>query len=544
LLLLGLGVPLALPVVELAGHPQAWSAWEEAGRILRQLQTTALLVAGTLLVAVPAGIAGAVLLYRTDLPLRQCFRFLTVLTLFVPLPLFAAAWQATLGAGGWLAGLIPLPFESRLTESGPGWQPWVQGLGAAIWVHAMAGLPWVVLLVGQGLSWVERELEEDALQAASGWRVFLAVTLPRSRAAIAAAALIVAVQTATDISVTDLMDVRTFAEAVYLEFAEQGLAVLPRAVAVCLPQVVLTVLLVVYVAGRWERTLPPREQLAAPLCLFPLGRMRWPVTGLLAGLIGLFIAVPVLALVWKAGLGGSPEVWSAGRAVHQVSSVIQGKGLLVVENLVLAAAAGTVAASLALVCCWLAVEARWFRVIVLVLMATALAMPGPLVGMGLKETILHLVSIEEALGLGEIGPLRIGLYEGPSLLPVLWVCVIRFFPYAVAVLWPAVRMLPLELRESARLDGARPIDELLRITWPLTRTICLCAALAVVVLSLGELSAGKLVAPPGSTTLAHVIFEQMHRGVPADVAGLCLVLLLAVALAGSLLAMTRKRPAP
>ena len=56
------------------------------------------------------------------------------------------------------------------------------------------------------------------------------------------------------------------------------------------------------------------------------------------------------------------------------------------------------------------------------------------------------------------------------------------------------------------------------------------AVLAVGVLSLGELSAGKLVETPGSTTLAHVIFEQMHRGVPSDVAALCLVLLIVVGL--------------
>jgi len=37
-------------------------------------------------------------------------------------------------------------------------------------------------------------------------------------------------------------------------------------------------------------------------------------------------------------------------------------------------------------------------------------------------------------------------------------------------------------------------------------------------------SAVRMDAAPGSTTLAHVIFEQMHRGVPSDVAALGLVI--------------------
>jgi ABC-type Fe3+ transport system permease subunit len=79
------------------------------------------------------------------------------------------------------------------------------------------------------------------------------------------------------------------------------------------------------------------------------------------------------------------------------------------------------------------------------------------------------------------------------------------------------------------------------VIFPLTRQAWLRAALAVGVLSLGELSAGKLVETPGSTTLAHVIFEQMHRGVPSDVAALCLVLLIVVAAGGGLVALVGRK---
>jgi len=540
-----IGLPLALPVVELTQQPAAWQAWEAAARLRELAANSCLLVGGVLALALPVGTAGAVLLYRSDLPGRRGFRMLVVLSLFVPLPLFASAWQATLGAGGlfptvgWLATAPGAP-------SAPGfppryvWQPWAQGIGAAIWVHAMAGLPWVVWLVGQGLCWVERSLEEDALTVAAPWRVLLGVTLPRCRAALAAAALIVGVQTATEITVTDLMQVRTFAEEVYLQFSLQDPLVLARAVAVCLPLVLLVMTLTTIAAARWERGIPALDELAEPLVLIRLGRARGSALGAALLAAAMLTGVPVVGLVWKAGLGGSPEAWSAGRFFTQLGAAAQGKASLVLANFLLAAAAGALAALLALTTCWLAVESRWYRRGMLVLLAAALALPGPVVGIGLKATIDLALSGEELLGLGTAGPLRRLLYDGPSLLPILWAVLVRFLPVAVVVLWPAVRLIPRELRETARLDGAAPSAELLRVVLPVTRPACRRAAVAVGVLTLGEIGASKLVETPGSTTLAHVIFEQMHRGVPADVAALCLLLLLTVVLGSAFLPLANR----
>src|SRR5205807_1242655 len=110
----------------------------------------------------------------------------------------------------------------------------------------------------------------------------------------------------------------------------------------------------------------------------------------------------------------------------------------------------------------------------------------------------------------------------------------------VAVLWPVVRLLPRELLEAARVDGARPHQELWYLIVPLTAPVCLRAALAVAILSLGELGAGKLVATPGSQTFAHEVFTQMHYGVTNDLAALCLVLLGVVVLGASLFSVGRR----
>jgi iron(III) transport system permease protein len=579
LLLALVGVPLAMPFVAVGRTSSSWAALEETGRLSLLARNTLLLVAGALAVATPPGVVAAVLLYRTNLPLGRLLRFFVVLTLFIPLPLFASGWQAALGSGGWLplpAWTTPAPLDPDVPSTGIAWKPWAQGLPAAIWIHAVAGLPWIILLVGHGICWVERELEEDALTAARPWWVLTRVTLRRSRAALGAALIWVALQTATEITVTDMLQVRTFAEEVYNQFVRPDIndttptimAAVSRAVAVSVPGTVLLGLVVWWGARRWERCLPPLDRLSLRPWTFTLGWARWPCLLLILGAASVLIGVPVGSLVWKAGRTTPPPAlppeaylgwtctpatsspagiasacwwasragdapppapyWSATTAERHVATVLHVRGGLVRDSLWQAAVAGVFCATLAWLTCWLASGSRWFRGLTLLLIIAAWSLPGPVIGLGLKETIEWIVRATNS------DSLAAALYYGPSPLPVIWADLIRFFPAAVAVLWPVVRLVPNELLQSARVDGASPAYELRRVVAPLTAPAFVTAGLAVSILSLGELSAGKLAETPGSTTFAHEVFVQMHYGVTNDLAALCLVLL-GVVLAGAVL---------
>lgn len=536
LLIAAVALPAAMPFLELLGHAEGWQAWTERERLLSLAGNTVALLAGTLALAVPVGIVAAVLLYRTDLPLRRFLRFLTLLTLFIPLPLFASAWQAALGTGGWLPVAVwstPPPGDPDIAATGIAWKPWAHGLGTAIWVHAVAGLPWVIVLVGQGLCWVERELEEDALTVAAPWHVLWRVTLPRCRAAMLAAGLWVALLAASEITVTDMMQVRTFAEEVYTQLGTGDHAALAHAVAVSFPAVLLTWGLLMWATRRWERTLPPLDALWAQPRAFRLGWARGPCLVAAFATVVLLIGVPVASLIWKTGLAGNPQAWSGQVAASHLATVFRVRGWMVVESCFLAALSGVLTAALGLLVSWLALGSRWFHAAALGLMAAVWALPGPVIGLGLKQTIALLMD-----GI-PFYPVAAALYYGPSPLPALWAQTLRFFPCAVAVLWPVVRLLPTELLEAARVDGARPRQELWYLILPFTAAACLRAGLAVAVLSLGELGAGKLVATPGSQTFAHEVFTQMHYGVTNDLAALCLVLLAVVVVGACLVAMGR-----
>ena len=183
-------------------------------RTLYLLTNTLYLAGATCAISVPLGTAIAWLLVRTDLLGRRLWLALVGLMLFVPLYLQAAAWQAGFGLQGWytLAGFAPVLLE--------GWR-------GAIWVHSMAAVPWVVLVVGFGLAKVERELEESALLDASPRQVFWHVTLRGALPAVGVATLWVALSAAGEMTVTDLFGVRTYAEEVYTLMAigqEPGIA--------------------------------------------------------------------------------------------------------------------------------------------------------------------------------------------------------------------------------------------------------------------------------------------------------------------------------
>ncbi len=280
--------------------------------------------------------------------------------------------------------------------------------------------------------------------------------------------------------------------------------------------------------------------------VFHLGRWRRPATFLVAVVSAALFGLPLASLIRRAGLSGSPELWSLPTVVHSLAVVGRAEMWVLFQSLLVAVLAGGMCAALALVVCWACLTTPWLRTAALVLMAVAWSLPGPIVGLGLKETIYGILQVADRPsesqtsvrspkdtidGVSPVtGSSRLAtvLWHGPSPAPLVWVDLIRFFPFAMALLWPVVRQSPPELRDAARMDGATPGQELGRVTWPVFAGATLRAALVVGVLTLGELSAGKLVATPGWPGYAQTIFEQMHFGVRNDLAARCLWLLAAV----------------
>ncbi|MBX6312558.1 MAG: iron ABC transporter permease, partial [Isosphaeraceae bacterium] len=263
-LALALAVVLGWPTVaavRAARRAAAPMLGTDAARPLRLAAETIRLVAATEAIALLAGVLLAFWLFRTDLWGRRVWIGLMALSLFVPMPLHALAWLGALGNVG----------RSQAIGSRPilvGWQ------GAAV-VHALAAIPWVVLLVGVGLRGVEAELEEAALLDLPAWRVVLRLSLRRAIGAIAGAALAVAVLTAGDMTVTDLVMVRTYAEEAYTQFQASGSA---AAAAIALPTLAVLGPLVLLAAAWVLHSDPARlASTAARARTWRLGPWRGPL---------------------------------------------------------------------------------------------------------------------------------------------------------------------------------------------------------------------------------------------------------------------------
>ena len=505
-----IGLPLVQPFSRLV-EPASWS-WttDDFVRVGHLALNTLLLVGATCLIAVPAGTFLAVLLFRTRFPGRRMFAGLLVLLLFVPLPVIVSSWQGLLGAGG----LLPI----ELWVSGVD-RPWATGWLPAIWVHATAAIPWVACIVGLGLRWVEPELEEAASLEIPPWRVALQVTLPRCRASILAAILFVALQTAGEISVTDMMLISTFAEETYTQFVVPD-GSLGRTMVLSLPGMLVLIAALAVIGDRLERTLPPLPAVtrgSRPLEIGPTWARVFVVVVLFAVLV-----VPAIGLLWRLGAAGSPRAWSAAHAWNQLSGEERLLGLAVLRALVTALATGVLVAGPALVCVWLAARSFWFRAYLLVLGMSAWAAPGPIVGIGEQECIRALPN----------GPWLVPLFFAPSPAPIVWAHLIRFLPPALFFLWPVVRLIPRELIEAARLEGAGPLAELRYIVWPFARGAAGVIAIAVAALALGEHEAAGRVETPGWEPFAKLLFDRMHYGVESNVAALSLLLLVGIAAAG------------
>ena len=489
------------------------------GRTQSLILHTAVLVGATCGLSLPAGTLLGWLLVRTDLPGRRAGLLVLGVLVLVPLYLQAAAWQAGFGVQGWYTRLAGAAL--------------VDGWRGAIWVHTMAAIPWVVLIVGGGLWLVEPELEQQALLDGSPGQVLMRVTLRGAIPALGVAALWVAIVTAGQITVTDLFIVRTYAEELYTRIAvgpqpgETPLGVWPG-VAVTAWLVLAGLLLCARLAPS------DRPPSAGGRWVYRLGAWRWP-SALVALLVLIALAgIPLGSLVYKAGAtvavadGNVVRNWSAWRSMSVVVTSPMSNSREFGWSLGIGFLAATAATAAGIVLAWPARRGGYRALPALLVAAVCLATPKPVVGL----------AVIKLLNQPGGGPLT-WLYDHSILAPWLVLTVVGL-PPAVLILWHAFRTVPSEMLDSAATDGAGSVGQLLRIGLPCRVPAILLAWVVAMAAALGELGASILVVPPGVTTLSIKIFSLLHGGVSEfEVAGICLalvVLFAAAAVAVALLA--------
>jgi len=471
------------------------------GLLGHSLGLAALVTSGSMLL----GLGGAVWIVTRPNWLSRLARKFYLTPFIIPGYIYALTWLSLLSRSSVLA-----PGLERLF----GRLPSPYGLSGAALILALAYAPLAMLVMLDALEASEPELIEQALLLGPAGRVWRRVVLPLSwPGAMAAAGLIFALAL-VEYGVPALLEFNVYPMEIYAEFSQSGDP--RRALLLALPVMISAAILVGGSQWLLRRTpLASRPQGAALLQRLPLPRLESGLTWLAVLILAVGSLLPVLVLIIQTG---SPAVALA--AVNQARQDL-------LTTLLLASSAALGATLLAMAPAQrLAASDHmppWFWAVLL----APLAIPAPLVGIGLVDLANHLPGRSAGVGLVLLWAAHVG----------------RFAPLALIALVAQFRRREPLLHELARLYPVGWLRRFWQIDLPLMLGGLSTAMVVVFVLSLGEIGATLLVIPPGLGTVALRLYNLLHYGAPASTAGLALGLLGIILVTGGLWAGYHQRGA-
>ena len=465
-------------------------------RTLDTLVRTCLLVltvtVGSVLVALPL----AWLTERSDLPFRRAWEVITILPLVVPSYIGGFLVVVTLGPKGMLQDLLETLFGiQRLPD--------IYGLPGATLTLVLFSFPYVLLPLRAALRRLDHGLDETARSLGySGWTIFFKITLPLLRPALLSGGLLVALYTLSDFGAVSLLDYETFTRAIFIQY--ESAFDRDLAAGLCLALLVLAVLVLLGESlsrgsGRYYRS---SGRVSSSPSRTALGHWRWPALAYCALVATISLVVPLGVLVYwlvrgiNSGEVLSP-VWSAGWNSLYVSAL----GMLV------AAAAALPVAIL------------------------AVRHPGAITRLLERASYMGfaLPAIAVALGLVFFGAgYATPLYQTIPLLILAYV--VLYLPASVGATRTSMLQVNPKVEEAARNLGAGSVRRLLTVTVPLVAPGILAGAALVFLLTMKELPATLILAPPGFQTLATSVWSAASEAffAQAAMAGLALVVVSAV----------------
>lgn len=445
------------------------------------------------------GTAMAWAVIRTDVPGRGLLRVVAAVPLVIPSFLGAATLSSAFAPGGVLAELT-------------GWKdlPRPEGFFGAVIVISMLSYPYVYLPVAARLAALPASLEESArLLGRRRREVFVEVVLPQVAPAVVAGAVLVFLYAMADFAVVQLLRYDTLTRVIYESRNDPPMY---RAAGATLA---LAALLVVAIEVRLSRRVlsAPAARGRAPRPS-ALGRWRWAVGVWAWSVVGLAVLVPTAVMVWwivrsESRLGGI----HGGLFDPLVSSVSFGLLSAVVSIAVVLPVAYVVQRRKGVVAS-LASAA----------MVAGFALPGVVIAIALVDLVLHV-------------PVADRFYQT---LPVLILAyVVHFGGQALRTGQVAVDTVPRRVSDAARLLGAGRWRRLRTVELPLMAPVLAAGGGMVLLNTLKELPATKLLSPAGTSTLATRAWDAWEAASFSQTGQAGLTLLAASAVLGWLLVLRR-----
>jgi iron(III) transport system permease protein len=474
----------------------------------RLLGNSVLIAAMAAAFALLLGVPYALLVGRTDAPLRGLLGSFYAAPLVLPPLLVAIAWT-------FLPGFGPPPQTEAREPS---------AFGAAFsalrsaFLFGLCYFPLVVLFARRAFSRIPASLEEAARLAGGPRLALRRVTLPLASPGILAGGLFVFLFALNDFSLVDYLNwIRPTTDQISVYPFEsftawsktQGESV---ATALGMPLALLGVGLLWVIqrlVGRDARaTVSGDFREPAP---WRLGAWGWPATIAAALLVAVAAGTPVAGLAIKAGaLDNYRAVWRLVAGPTSSTNELW-------WSLALATATAILTLPLAFVLGHHAARTR--RLTWMALAILPLALPPIFLGAG----YLRLLNLR-MFTLGGANPFLDA--DGPRLGSV-FLLVAKYVPFAIVALWAAFLEIDPRLEESAATAGVRRLDRALGILVPLAKPAMFVGALLVFVLALREIDTIVLLT---SDTVMRRIYTMVHFSRDAQVAALAVILVAVEAL--------------
>ena len=463
--------------------------------------------------------------------------------LFMPVFVHVSTWDAALGRLGWLTstqGQILIPLIS-------GWQ-------AASWIHGVAAAPQVAMLLLIGMLTGRSVFEDQARLDTNSSGVWLSVTLPRMLPLMILGILWTMSMAAREIAATDLYQVGTLAERVYLGFSLGQLnTVLSGWAKEQLQQSnQLNLVLFAAVIGWFSLTAGlifsqlnhvelAADQLQPRSFKFPHRHAGEPATRRLIGffrlaigglLLAILLVVPVANLVIRCcyavlPINGFPTtVVSGTQFLQTLQRALSNYPSEFMWSTLIAGTSSTIIVIGATILAWSSRRNSWLRMLMIVSLVMSCAIPGPIVG---SLLIQFFTSVDSRF--------TNWLYDRTIAAPVLanvWFC----WLLSPMVIWFVFGKVAEDSLEHANLEGAGELKRFFSLGLAGNWAAVLGCWLITFSVSFGELSASQLVIPPGIDTMPRLMLGLLHAGVDEMTAALTLIMgtmVLTVAAGGWLL---------
>jgi iron(III) transport system permease protein len=442
------------------------------------------------LLAASVGLAGAVagagmamgILFISALfrvPQKILFGILIVLVALAGIPpyIHALTWSQALRVAGTVLPGLPAT----------GWL-------ISFWVELMALLPLALFLSWIAFASVDIRMVDAGRVFRSDLSVFLHIILPLAAPALGAAFGFVFLVCCTDYSVPSLFGADVYALDIFAQFSASNSA--SQAFLYSVPLLLVT-LLVMAACRSGIRTLAQTPNWFSARFGNPLSFPGW----FCVLQIGAATVFSIQVLVLFAGL-----ILAAGSPDSVVTSVLMARNELV-YSLFSAVLVILISLPLALAAAQELQKPGIRGGTAWVIVLLPLALPAPLIGIGM-------------ITLGNL-PVVSSLY--PVLIMPALVCVVKFAPFAAIILFVQMRFIDPVLLDAAAIFARTRTDAWARIRLPLYAPGIVVSAGILAALTLAELGATLIVAPPGHATITMRIYNYLHYGSSSDVAGLCIL---------------------